>query len=726
MSDTEISFDDNEGFRWTYTEGAIVENLVPGTYTVTETNHRLENRNYDMQLVDIKVDEDEDIPFNVSAGTTTLTVTAGDVPTAVTSYTNMLIPLMEVPVDKTWHWSDSDKEHFENKEIVSWSATFKLQYREEYYSGTPDEAQNVQSLWGYVMDGDSEKQIIISKQYDPNNPDASEENIAVSGTGTFGKLPKFKVHANGSIYRLKYALDETEYTIVYKDGSSSHWEKYGQHGDFDEHYAPAYDEDAYHEGDSIIVDNASSSERLQKSIDLGIHKLWEDEEGNVLPAPPDDSYSARFRLKRYYHEEYLEVPDSGSLGLIKVTLDLGNGETMTLEVPSGAPVYFTADMRTDENANVSLVFNRTSPSESPGTVELLYPNPGHYASTDEAVSFVVSEAIRPTADETWTFDPDASSSADIISQYVLGGIDGVRLATFDHADHHGNPQEFPYDVTGEILDPSFEEEFDLDSANEWAKKFKELPQIVEILTKTKKDGVEHTYLTTKVYSYYFEEIACNPAEYYPVYRDHNNAEVRYGDELSRVEIDGLTIDTINKPVPKTLIYKIDEKDIDIDLDQEDIEDYLLEGAQFSVIKYTDNTFRERDSDWGDDGECAAVLGDAGKDGKFVVDGLVPGFYEIDETDRPYGYVKAAVNPRFKVALNAQTEKMEIIDLSENDAVRIENDFQGTGDNVYIYGNALGAALPNAGGPGTRLLTILGLTLIAGAGLMLWRRRRRTA
>ena len=161
--------------------------------------------------MDIEVNEGNS--FNLSNRTATLTVTAGDVPTAVTSYTNMLVSQMDVPVDKTWQWSDADQQHFDDKEIVSWSATFKLQYREEYYSGTPDEAQNVQSIWGYVKEGDSPKQIIISKEYDPDDPDASEENISISGTKTFENLPKFKIHANGSIYRLKYAVEEAEYTI---------------------------------------------------------------------------------------------------------------------------------------------------------------------------------------------------------------------------------------------------------------------------------------------------------------------------------------------------------------------------------------------------------------------------------------------------------------------------------------------------------------------------------
>ena len=42
---------------------------------------------------------------------------------------------------------------------------------------------------------------------------------------------------------------------------------------------------------------------------------------------------------------------------------------------------------------------------------------------------------------------------------------------------------------------------------------------------------------------------------------------------------------------------------------------------------------------------------------------------------------------------------------------------------FTIPNTPGVALPSTGGPGTRLFTILGSILAAGAGLLLWRRRR---
>ena len=43
--------------------------------------------------------------------------------------------------------------------------------------------------------------------------------------------------------------------------------------------------------------------------------------------------------------------------------------------------------------------------------------------------------------------------------------------------------------------------------------------------------------------------------------------------------------------------------------------------------------------------------------------------------------------------------------------------------AFTIRNTPGSALPQTGGPGTRLFTILGSILILGAGALLWKRRR---
>ena len=153
-------------------------------------------------------------------------------------------------------------------------------------------------------------------------------------------------------------------------------------------------------------------------------------------------------------------------------------------------------------------------------------------------------------------------------------------------------------------------------------------------------------------------------EYYAVFRDHNNSEVRYGDEFSRIEVSDLTIDAINKPAPGIQIYKVDEDNIN----EENVEQYLLSGASFKIVKYKSFTPLEKDTSWGTDGEKTASCKENDPDGKFTVDGLAPGLYEIVETDYPKGYVQISDNPRFKVVVNSQ-ENLEIVSLSEGDTVK---------------------------------------------------------
>ena len=83
-----------------------------------------------------------------------------------------------------------------------------------------------------------------------------------------------------------------------------------------------------------------------------------------------------------------------------------------------------------------------------------------------------------------------------------------------------------------------------------------------------------------------------------VFRDHNNSEVRYGDEFSRIEVSDLTIDAINKPAPGIQIYKVYEDNIN----EENVEQYLLSGASFKIVKYKSFTPLEKDTSWGTDGD----------------------------------------------------------------------------------------------------------------------------
>ena len=114
-------------------------------------------------------------------------------------------------------------------------------------------------------------------------------------------------------------------------------------------------------------------------------------------------------------------------------------------------------------------------------------------------------------------------------------------------------------------------------------------------------------------------------------------------------------------------------------------------------------------------DAQQVSAEAGKEGTLTLGKLQVGWYELEETISPTGYVKTTSNPRFTVTA----------DQEGNLAVTFINSEMVTYDSTvktFTVKNEPGAALPSTGGPGTRLFTILGLVLIAGAGLLNWRRR----
>ena len=135
----------------------------------------------------------------------------------------------------------------------------------------------------------------------------------------------------------------------------------------------------------------------------------------------------------------------------------------------------------------------------------------------------------------------------------------------------------------------------------------------------------------------------------------------------------------------------------------------------------------------------------GTDGKTAFSGLKSGYYEIKETQFPAGYISTGDDTFYVKVANGVASYLAVSDdntkaitgwdtitsTSGTDLIQV---VPGTADDPetvadetvktkFTVGNTPGTALPNTGGPGTRLFTILGSILILGAGVLLWRRRR---
>ena len=156
---------------------------------------------------------------------------------------------------------------------------------------------------------------------------------------------------------------------------------------------------------------------------------------------------------------------------------------------------------------------------------------------------------------------------------------------------------------------------------------------------------------------------------------------------------------------------------------------LLSGAAFTAY-----TSEEGHSIATDANSTSLSAMTSGSNGVFFSGELLPGKYYLEETAIPAGY--NAPLGRFELEVisteEAPTIKASWITGDPNHSAGSVNSSVDaeTGETVYTVTvrNIAGVSLPSTGGPGTNLIYLLGaiLTALAGAGLVMRRRRRNVA
>ena len=548
VSKREISFDETDGFVNAPSDGTVlIPDLIAGKYKVTEDEFQLDDQSgkYTTNLGKIEV---ESGTADVSTGSATLNVRAENTPSAAATFTNMLVPMMDVPVVKTWNWSTGDDG--DQGRVASWTATFNLEYREVLVSG--EAASDAQHSWTPVYDTDgttqTQKSVTIRSTDDPQEK--------------FTNLPLYKNHDNGSVYRLIYAVDEVAYTINWNDGSpQTVWNK-NESGHLSEHYSPDYEQDAgesekpenqedWDEWYTIRLKNVKSMREIEKTIDLSLEKFWEDEE---LQTDPDSK--ATFQLKRTYHEEYLDYnryeldPDD----LVTIKLDLGNGAAKQLVVPRGAPFYVTAVVKPGKTANLRFSkdgseFSLSGPDGESTSQQFIRTSTPFLANTD-GDEVIVSYLRGDTS-------------------VLVGGLDGLGLASFDPDDTTEEQEDEAFNNPLSQDGQSAGQKFTLDAEHGWQKEWAGLPQLVEELSVTDSG----TRMKTIVYSYYLVEIEeeCYPKNYKVSFRngqgDEENPLISSGsvvaeNKLETTELEGTktwSIDNDSSYVLGTPILKLSRR-----------------------------------------------------------------------------------------------------------------------------------------------------------------------
>ena len=314
------------------------------------------------------------------------------------------------------------------------------------------------------------------------------------------------------------------------------------------------------------------------------------------------------------------------------------------------------------------------------------------------------------------------------SQLVVGGNDGFILS--DSSDRQ---------VIG--IDSTFSKEFELNNENGWTKVFPksisgqgannpqeqfenehQLPAI-EVSTLDDTGNTANTY----IYTYYFEEVECVPDSFYAVFTDSNGNLI--GDAENQFYSDE-TITATNRPVGFNIL-KVDLNDVDKKLAGAEFQLRKLSGDPPAVA--TGGTFGTDNSITFPPTETAFRTGIA----RFA--GLTPGYYEVRETNPPSGYIlveplviylkvkdlgeisflNKVVDPTTGVVTFEEVPDGEWIG-----NVLFTSSTTTNGKEInFTVKNVPGAELPASGGPGTRLIYMLGAMLVMlGGEVLLFRTR----
>jgi len=198
------------------------------------------------------------------------------------------------------------------------------------------------------------------------------------------------------------------------------------------------------------------------------------------------------------------------------------------------------------------------------------------------------------------------------------------------------------------------------------------------------------------------------------YKDFDTSiEITYADGTKKTK-NTLSTGDITLEGDTTITFTNTRRTADIVLIKDDGKGNLLDKARFTLALKDSNTNAQHyvNGEWVDigsgDKHDFEVTG-----GQITIEGLPVGDYILTETAAPNGYIILSNKVEFSVSRSGENVTIAVT----------SGEFAKASDNTLTISNIPGEELPNTGGPGTRLFTILGSIMVAGAGILLWRRRR---
>lgn len=161
----------------------------------------------------------------------------------------------------------------------------------------------------------------------------------------------------------------------------------------------------------------------------------------------------------------------------------------------------------------------------------------------------------------------------------------------------------------------------------------------------------------------------------------------------------------------------------------------LSGAEFTIQAIQPTSSVSDPTTVGD--AAPSVPQTTGQDGRVRFNDIPLGYYEVEETESPVGYIRTG-DGKFYVRVDTDEVKLLKKVISDDGSLSFEEVAPGAGgriilDNVELtktgntftltVENTSGAELPNSGGPGTTWIYLIGILLLLGCGIALVSRRR---
>ncbi len=406
---------------------------------------------------------------------------------------------IDVPVIKSWANYDTDDK-------FSWTAEFVLEMREELEPPQTTGTSEAQTTWIPV---NSIHNKIISK---------GDTGDAI----TFKHLPMYHVHANGSIYRIIYSVDEIAYSVTENDKVIARWNRddgtsnIATDGDY---YSAEFDQYAGSDEElrgsadwyKIILHNMINHDTPKEYVDINIHKDWDNSEGTVTLT--DSSY-AEFKLMRYVSEGFVDYSQvaAGETENVTVTMNV-NGTDQSIEVPKGAFIRITGYAEAGKNAYFAYKINNGGEARA------------NLDNTKSNAAIMISSS---------------NIKADQNIQITIASKDGVSdLSLTDITDQR---EPAPDGKWTPVV-------FRLNNGNNWDASF---PDLIQKSVTTTSTG-DKKY---NIYSYYFEEISSDPAGFYAEYTK-NSDNTLLGDVSNRISENTIIKATnkVKKPFRVTKLWQ---------------------------------------------------------------------------------------------------------------------------------------------------------------------------